>query len=487
MTPSRPVRLLGALFAAAMTLTLSAAGTLPAGAAGATPVAASAGARSLPAGATACRSTQAKPSSAFAACGPAAAASSAASTATVSLPRGAVACASTAAKPSSAAAACAATAAPRGGITAAAAAVPFSVKLVADNASLAPGGTATLTATSNQDVSPTPFFIEIFDATTGAFLVSCGTGTTCATSVTQSGSTVQNYVAYITDSGKVFPPPAPQATSSPLIVSWLTISLAGSPVALQPGGTTTLTATASLDVSTTPFFIEIFDATSGAQVTECGFGATCATSVTQTGSTVRTYVAYVSDLSPIFPPPDIRAQSLAAVVSWVTITLSISPTNLPARSAATVQAVASLDVGPTPFFIQVYDRDTHQKAIGCSTGSVCVGQVSQASPGQHVYIAYVSAFADTGPPPDIRATSDSIFVTWTASTAVVPSLVGDFEQEARDAITAAGLVPNVSHTMACIDPQRVLDQSPSGGTLLPIGSSVHITVDTGTPQTCIIK
>src|SRR5712691_12388458 len=62
MSHVHPVRIAGTLFAIAFTLTLSAAGTVPAAAAGtgkpSTPVAApgGAGARSLPAGATACRS-----------------------------------------------------------------------------------------------------------------------------------------------------------------------------------------------------------------------------------------------------------------------------------------------------------------------------------------------------------------------------------------------------------------------------------------------
>lgn len=85
MIPLRPIRLLGAVFAAALTLTLSP----PAGAAGSgdTPATSGSGAvtRSLPQGATACRSSQAKPSSAFAACATPATATGA-STATVTVP-----------------------------------------------------------------------------------------------------------------------------------------------------------------------------------------------------------------------------------------------------------------------------------------------------------------------------------------------------------------------------------------------------------------
>jgi PASTA domain len=468
MSHLRIVRVLGTLFAVALTLTLSAAGSLPVGAAG-TASTPNAGARSLPAGASACRSTQAKPSSPVAACGTTAAAASR-SAATVSLPAGTTACASTVTKPSSGAAACATTHAP----AQAASPITFALKLVAGPVSLGPGGTTTLTAISDHDVSPTPFFIEIFDATAGAFLASCGAGTTCATSVTQSGSTVRNYTAYVTDSGKTFPPPAPQATSNTVTVSWLGIGLTASPSALQPGGTTTLTATATVDVSSTPFFIEIFDAVTGALVVECGFGATCASSVTQSGSTVRTYVAYVSDLSTAFPPPDIRGQSTAALVSWISVSLSISPTSLPTGSAASLTATASLDVGPTPFFIEVFDVTNGTLATGCGAGAVCAASVTQSSPGLHSYTAFVSNFATFPPPSDIRATSNTVDVNWTAVPVTVPDVIGDTESGASQALQAVGLVLGAESSNGCFDETHIYTQSPSAGTQVPAGSAVSI-------------
>jgi PASTA domain len=80
-------------------------------------------------------------------------------------------------------------------------------------------------------------------------------------------------------------------------------------------------------------------------------------------------------------------------------------------------------------------------------------------------------------------------VAFTVSTggATVPNLLGHPESSAIGTITALGLVPSVSFTKACINPGDVLTQSPLSGTVVPPGSTVSITVDSGTRQTCILK
>jgi hypothetical protein len=412
MSRSLAVRLLGALFVMALTVVLSAAGPVSAGASStdkpSTPAAArgGAGARSLPAGAAACRSTAAKPSSSTATCRTAPASAAAPAT-TVSLPGGAIACASSAAKRSAATAACTSSVAPGPNAPLAA----FAVTLGASPLALVPGGTTTLTATSNQDVGPTPWFIEIFDSTTGAFLTECGSGTTCSTSVTQGASTIQNYIAYISSFSTAFPPPNIQANSAVVTVSWLTVGLVADTTALLPGGTVTLTASTTADVGPTPFFIEIFDVTSGAQVAICGGGTTCATSVTQ-GSTVRTYVAYVARFTTTLPPPDVRGQSAGVLVSWISVGLSASAVSLPAGSSVILTAGASLDVGPTPFFIEIFDLTSNTQVAICGAGTACSGSVTQNAPTLHAYIAFVAGFGTALPPPNVRAGSNTAFVSW---------------------------------------------------------------------------
>jgi PASTA domain len=501
MSRLRPVRILAALFAVGLALMLSASGPAPAAAAGTAKPSpppraqGDAGVRALPAGATACPTTPAKPSSSFAACDttPAAAAGS---KATVSLPSGAAACASSAAKPSSTAAACTRpkvgptsparpTDQPRGQSGALAPLAAFTVDLTFSPVSLAPGGTTTLTATSNQDVGPTPWFIEIFQAASGAFLVECGSGTTCATSVTQSGSGLGAFIAYVSGFGTTSPPPSIQATSTPVLVSWLSVTLSASDTVLQPDGTTELTATSSLSVSPTPWSIEIFDVTTGTLVVECGFGTTCSTFVTR-GPAVSTYVAYVAARFSSFPPSDIRSQSAGVVVSWITLGLSILPGNLPAGGTATVTADTVLDVGPTPFWIEVFDQTSGTQVVICGSGFECVGSVSQPGATQHSYIAYVAGFGGALPPPNIRATSNTVLVNWFPAAPVVPNLTGETAAEAGQTLQSAGLVLGGQTTVGCVNSDQVSGQSPAPGTQVAAGAAVSITLGTAPvpPHVC---
>jgi hypothetical protein len=47
------------------------------------------------------------------------------------------------------------------------------------------GQSVTLTATTNTDVGPTPYFITVYSETTGAELAVCGFGSTCTATVAQ--------------------------------------------------------------------------------------------------------------------------------------------------------------------------------------------------------------------------------------------------------------------------------------------------------------
>ena len=80
-------------------------------------------------------------------------------------------------------------------------------------------------------------------------------------------------------------------------------------------------------------------------------------------------------------------------------------------------------------------------------------------------------------------------VEFTISTggALIPNLLSLSESSAISEINALGLVPSVSFSKVCVNPGDVLTQSPLSGTVVSLGSTVHITIDSGTRQTCIIK
>ena len=75
-----------------------------------------------------------------------------------------------------------------------------------------------LTAFSLWDVGPSPYYISIFNVTTGARLALCGTGTSCTTGPYQFPPLNRcfDYVAFIGGFGTSIPPAPVQRTSATL-------------------------------------------------------------------------------------------------------------------------------------------------------------------------------------------------------------------------------------------------------------------------------
>jgi hypothetical protein len=82
---------------------------------------------------------------------------------------------------------------------AAAAGNGFTVSLAASATEPYVGSPVTLTATANTDVGPTPYYITIYDETTGAQLAVCGTGSTCSAIVAETTPGTQEFEAFIGD------------------------------------------------------------------------------------------------------------------------------------------------------------------------------------------------------------------------------------------------------------------------------------------------
>lgn len=208
---------------------------------------------------------------------------------------------------------------PNGSTTASAApaGTVWSVSLAAAPTTVGVGGSTTLTATTTIDVGPTPFFIEIYDVTTGTQVGVCGSGTTCSAVVSSSSATTQEYVAYIASGSTAFPPPGIQASSADSYVTWAKIYLAlrgssgGWTLSLSAPRYTesqeTVTATANADVYPTPYYIEVFDEATGRMIGDCGSGSSC--SITYVPTEESNLVAFVSDLSTALPPAGAVASS----------------------------------------------------------------------------------------------------------------------------------------------------------------------------------
>ena len=149
-----------------------------------------------------------------------------------------------------------------------AAALDYTVSLSATSTELWPLQYTTLTATANQNITPTAYYISIYDATANRYIKVCGTGTTCSESVTYLYATTHVYRAYISSYPTTNPPSSQQAVSLNVTVKWrgMSVSLAANPTTTAVSSSSLVTATASTDVGPTPFYIRIFDATTGRHV-----------------------------------------------------------------------------------------------------------------------------------------------------------------------------------------------------------------------------
>lgn len=200
------------------------------------------------------------------------------------------------------------------------AASAWTLTLSASPTTLAPftglGLGSDLTATANQAVNGTGFAIQIFNVTTGIPAKTCMTGSQCSLGTGQSVTGTDAYVAYVAHASGSNPPTDIQAKSGTSYVTWTNgpfqISLSGNDTI--DGFPTTVTATVTGgSVASSPYFIEIFDETTGQLLNPefgCGNAQTCAVTFTPTVAG-HNLVAFLTLASTVYPPPlsEIQASS----------------------------------------------------------------------------------------------------------------------------------------------------------------------------------
>ena len=109
-----------------------------------------------------------------------------------------------------------------------------------------------------------------------------------------------------------------------------------------------------------------------------------------------------------------------ARASSYTVTLSASPTSVPAGQSTTLTATTNRDVSLDGLSIEIFDEvvpsDTTRWAYvaSCTAGTTCSTGVSlpQTASRTHTYVAVVSQAGTTWAPPGIQATSSTATVTW---------------------------------------------------------------------------
>jgi len=287
----------------------------------------------------------------------------------------------------------------------------WTVSLAASPATLWPTQYSTLTATTNMDVGPTPYWIQIYDESTGSYVASCASGTSCSISVTEPTTSLQEYTAVVADGADSYPPGNEQAVSSVVAVDWqaIYVSLSASPTTVAVDYSTTLTATASTDVGPTPFSIEIYDVTSGSQLWSCASGTTCTVGIAIGMAVTDEFVAYVSTDSTAFPPSGIQATSADSYVTWADSgwQVSLSGPGL-TYGQSTYTATANGDVGPTPYWIEIFDETTGDLLAACPSGSSCPVSFTPGETGDDL-VAFVTSYTGALSTSGVQASSNVLF------------------------------------------------------------------------------
>jgi hypothetical protein len=282
---------------------------------------------------------------------------------------------------------------------------PWSIRLSANPTSLPVGSSSTITAIANVDIGTTPYYIRIYEG--NIVIRSCYSGTSCSVTVTKSSSGTYYYYAKIEkyDGTEV------KAVSNTVSVTWYIplaeINISANPTSLPVGSSSTITAIASYDVGPTSFSIRIYEGNT--VIRSCKTGTTCSVSITKSSPGTYYYVAKIETNE-----TRILATSNTVSVTWTTnttptpwsIRLSANPTSLSTGETSVITATANQDVGPTIYYIRIYEGNTVIKS--CSSGTTCSVSVIKSSPGTYNYYAKIEKYEGT----DVQATSNTVSVTW---------------------------------------------------------------------------
>jgi len=100
----------------------------------------------------------------------------------------------------------------------------------------------------------------------------------------------------------------------------------------------------------------------------------------------------------IVTKPKLPRRVLTPLTTW-TVNLTASPNWLWPTQSSSLVATASQDVGPTPYYISIYDTSSGTYVAICGTGTTCTASVTQPTPATHYYVALVSLYPTSYAPP----------------------------------------------------------------------------------------
>jgi len=139
----------------------------------------------------------------------------------------------------------------------------------------------------------------------------------------------------------------------------------------------------------------------------CGWGTSCSTAVSQGAATTHQYIAYLSSNTAAFPPGSIQEISTSSFVTWDNLGWRVS-LSAPAITfgSETVTATANGNVGPTPYYIEIFD-ETGTRLTECPSGSSCSVSFTPSFAGSHL-VAFISSYSTVLPPAGIVASSNVV-------------------------------------------------------------------------------
>jgi hypothetical protein len=192
------------------------------------------------------------------------------------------------------------------------------------------------------------------------------------------------------------------------------VMLSSSSTSLTAGGVIFLTAHSTLDVTGTPYAIEIFDTTTETLVAACTQGTDCMVSFSAR-SGHHDFVAYVVRATQSMPHGDVKLKSDKVDVRFLGVSLQVvQPSIVAPGKAVTFVANATEDVGKTGFVIEISDASTGQRLTFCRYGTTCSMSLVEPAGGVHPIIATLGAAdnAVLNANPDVHAASALVTAVW---------------------------------------------------------------------------
>jgi serine/threonine-protein kinase len=176
-----------------------------------------------------------------------------------------------------------------------------------------------------------------------------------------------------------------------------------------------------------------------------------------------------------------RVFALHIVVSWhAGNTVKIDAgSGFEFRSATNANVIVR-STGPTTTVPDVTGVDQGSVAGHLAGSGLTMGTVTRvANP-----VAAGHVIAQNSPPGTIEPAGSPVDLTISLGVVTVPDLNGDTATQAISELTAVGLATHIEHRAQCVDLGLVIDQTPSAGTSVAPGSTVTITIASGTLHSC---